>query len=244
MDQQVKEALQAAVAGYSIGKSGKLNNEFTLDGTDKVFYQQLENVFNTEAGFKAKMKGMDEVFDNHPEFANIREVCFDLLLINFFNSDAKNLEEDYLESQEWSKIEDETIDRGTELLNLFLYLQECEDEEIEPELSDYLKEFLLIEEEEFQEELEIYEDVIANQMLMESTYPEIARVASNLNDNAALKDEFYAMMSFFNETDPTQEELQEYIQHAGNKPFDTSVLFAILAYNYGINELPVNLSIN
>ncbi|SMO47444.1 hypothetical protein [Solitalea koreensis] len=241
MDQQVQQALEAAVAGYSIGKSGKLENEFTLDGTGKVFYQQLENVFNAEVGFKAKMNAMDEVFDGHPEFANLREVTFDLLLINFFNSDAKKLQEDYLESPEWMKIEDETIDRGTELLNLFLYLQECEDEEIEPELTDYLKEFLLIEEEEFQEELEIYEDVIANQMLMESTYPEIARVAASLNDNAALKDEFYPLMSFFNETDPTLEELQEYIQSANNKPFDTSVLFAILAYNYGIDELPVNI---
>src|SRR2546428_7859157 len=122
MDQQVQQALQAAVAGYSIGKSGKLDKEFTLDGTGKVFYQQLENVFNAEVGFKAKMKAMDEVFDSHPEFANLREVSFDLLLINFFNSDAKKLQEDYLESPEWMKIEDETIDRGTELLNLFLYL--------------------------------------------------------------------------------------------------------------------------
>ncbi|MNT10874.1 hypothetical protein D3C72_1457270 [compost metagenome] len=150
--------------------------------------------------------------------------------------------EDYLDSPEWMKIEDDTIDRGTEFLNLFLYLQECDLENIGPELADYLKEFLLIEEEEFQEELEIYEDVVANQMLVESTYTEIAKTAGGLDENSPLKDLFYVLMSFFNETEPDMQDLKDFVKNSDNKPFDTAALFAILVYNYNLEELPINLN--
>ncbi len=65
------------------------------------------------------------VFDENPKIEPLREVFFDLLLINFFSADVKKLEDDYLESAEWEQIEEKTLDRGTELLNLLLYLNEC-----------------------------------------------------------------------------------------------------------------------
>src|SRR5690606_41557779 len=83
-----------------------------------------------------------------------------MLIINFIAEDVQKLEEDYLESEEWEQIEEDTLDRGTELLNVFLYLKECADDEIEADLDDYLKEFLLVEEDEFQDEHRIYEKVI------------------------------------------------------------------------------------
>lgn len=242
MDKKVKQSLLAALAGYKIGQSGSLPASHKLEGSAKEFYDSIVKIFSDGEDFKKKMKAMDEAFDDNPEFAPLQEFFFDLLLINFFQSDATRLGEDYLDSPEWMKIEDDTIDRGTELLNLFLYLQECDLENIGPELSDYLKEFLLIEEEEFQEELEIYEDVVANQMLVESTYAEIAKTTDNLDDNSPLKDLFYVLMSFFNETEPDVQDLKDYIKHSGNKPFDTAALFAILVYNYNLEELPVNLN--
>ncbi|UKJ05767.1 hypothetical protein [Solitalea lacus] len=242
MDKKVQEALGAALAGYKIGQSGSLPANFELNGSVKGFYEALVKIFSSEENFKSKMKAMDDAFDENPEFAPLQEFFFDLLLINFFQSDATRLGEDYLESPEWVKIEDETIDRGTELLNLFLYLHECETENIEPELSDYLKEFLLIEEEEFQEELEIYEEVVANQMLVESTYGEIAKTANKLDETAPLKDLFYVLMSFFNETYPDAADLKEYLKQAENKPFDTAALFAILVYNNNLSELPVKIN--
>jgi hypothetical protein len=46
-----------------------------------------------------------------------------------------------------------------------LYINECHDEDIKPGLEDFLKEFLLVEEDEFQDEFHIYEDLISNQQL-------------------------------------------------------------------------------
>ncbi|POY37856.1 hypothetical protein C3K47_04815 [Solitalea longa] len=242
MDKKVQQALKAALAGYKIGQSGSIPATFSADDQSVSFYNTLVKIFSEGEDFNQKMKAMDEAFDDEPAFEPLREFFFDLLLINFFQSDATRLDDDYLESPEWLKIEDDTIDRGTELLNLFLYLHECDMENIGPELSDYLKEFLLIEEEEFQEELEIYEDVVAHQMLVESTYAEIAKTTEKLDETAPLKDLFYVLMSFFNETEPEIDDLEDYLKNASNKSFDTAALFAILVYNYSLSELPVKIN--
>src|SRR5258708_20859260 len=120
-----------------------------------------------------------------------------MLMINFFSADVKKLEDDYLETQEWEEIEEQTLERGTELLNLLLYLNECEDEDIEPELEDYLKEFLLVDEDEFQDEHRIYEPVIENQILMEIPLAEISPVAIALPEDSEIQEIFDPMMSFF-----------------------------------------------
>jgi hypothetical protein len=152
------------------------------------------------------------------------------MMINFFAEDAKKLDEDYLDSPEWEKIEDETIERGTELLNLLLYLKECEDEEIDPSLDDYLKEFLLVEEDEFQDEHRIYEDVIAHQVLMESNLEEIARVSQNLSDDSEIKDIFYPLMAFFYDTDPSAESLKKFKNLSVDPAFDAAILELILSF--------------
>src|SRR5690606_35695736 len=126
-----------------------------------AFEIALQLAFDKEAPFIERVQSLDEAFNDHQRFEELPEIYFDLLMVNFFAEDVKKLEEDYLDSPEWEAIEEEAIDRGTELLNMFLYLQECEDDVIDPSLDDYLKEFLLVEEDEFQDEYAIYEKVIA-----------------------------------------------------------------------------------
>jgi hypothetical protein len=136
-----------------------------------------------------------------------------------------------LETPEWEQIEEQTLDRGTELLNLLLYLNECEDEDIEPGLDDYLKEFLLVDEDEFQDEYRIYEPVIAHQVLMESPVEEINKVAAKLPEDSELKEIFYPMMCFFKNTIPTEQEKNNIAEKAVNKQFDMSVFSILEAFN-------------
>jgi hypothetical protein len=103
--------------------------------------EKFDTVFASDDDFMTKVDTLDAVFDEHPKLEELREAFFDLLMINFFSEDVKKLEDDYLETPEWEDIEEKTLDRGTELLNLLLYLNECEDENIDPELEDYLKSF-------------------------------------------------------------------------------------------------------
>ena len=220
MDTKVKNSLESLFNTFSA-----LEN---VSGQQAL--RQLQNIFDSDEDFMSKLMLMDKVFDDFPQLDAIREVTFDLLLINFFSEDTKKLDEDYLDSPEWEKIEDETIDRGTELLNLLLYLKECEDEEIEPSLEDYLKEFLLVEEDEFQDEHRIYEDVIANQILMESNLEEIARVSKSLDPESEIRDLFYPLMAFFYNTNPSAEDLKEFKNLSEDAPFDAAVLELIINF--------------
>ena len=171
-----------------------------------------------------KVAALDAVFDDNPPLESLRELFFDLLLINFFSEDVKKLDDDYLETKEWERIEEETLDRGTELLNTLLYLNECTDEDIEPGLDDYLKEFLLVDEDEFQDEHRIYEPVIINQILIESPVAEINRVAKTLEDDAEIKEIFYPLMCFFQNTSPSASDKAEIAKNAIDPGFDMAVI--------------------
>ncbi|GAA4908380.1 hypothetical protein [Mucilaginibacter defluvii] len=211
--QKVQSAIEAALKAFK-----------QYGGFDATALQgKFESVFAADEDFISKVDLLDGVFDDNPQLEPLREVFFDLLLINFFSADVKKLEEDYLDSPEWAKIEDETIDRGTELLNVLLYLNECADEEIEPGLEDYLKEFLLVDEDEFQDEHRIYEPIIANQILVEAPFDEIKKVAEKLPADSELKELFYPVMAFFQDVEPTADVKAAVAQSAPDAEFDVPV---------------------
>jgi len=220
IDPKVESAIEASLEAFS--KYGT----FVATPFMKVF----KEAFASDEDFLTKVDLLDEVFDDYPKLEELREVFFDLLMINFFSEDIKKLDEDYLDSEEWADIEEETIDRGTELLNMLLYLNECNDEAIVPELDDYLKEFLLVDEDEFQDEFSIYEPVIANQILMEGTVEEISAVAGTLDEESELRELFYPMMCFFFNTEPSEEEKNEIADNAVSREFDMAVLEILLSF--------------
>ncbi|NQD69753.1 hypothetical protein HP439_03330 [Sphingobacterium shayense] len=221
MDVKVKKALFGGINSYAQSEN--------IDAAEII--ADLTKAFEHEASFMEKVSLLDATFDDHQKFEELREVSFDLLMVNFFAEDVQKLEEDYLDSPEWEAIEEETIDRGTELLNIFLYLRECADDEVEPSLDDYLKEFLLIEEDEFQDEYAIYEQVIANQILVDSSYGEISKVATSLSYQDDLKELFYPLVSFFSELDPTEQQIAEFKAASINPSFDTAIYQIIVNFN-------------
>ncbi|ERJ58766.1 hypothetical protein [Sphingobacterium paucimobilis] len=221
MDIKVKNAVDAAVNTYA-----------RIEGIDsKEFLPALTGVYDLDLSFMEKVAQLDQVFDDHQRFEELREISFDLLMINFFAEDVQKLEEDYLDSEEWEQIEEDTIDRGTELLNVFLYLKECEDDEIKPSLEDYLKEFLLVEEDEFQDEYSIYEKVIANQILVESDYSEIAKVSRTVTEQEELFELFYPLVSFFFEPNPSGVQLKDFENSASNKAYETAIYQVIVNFS-------------
>lgn len=229
MDPNVEITLIAALKGFEAGKKSSYRGVIEYD---EAFFEKLVAVFELDVPFLQKAAALDRVIEDQEDAKVLQEVLFDLLMIHFFTTDVKRLDPDYLESSEWEKIEDQTLDRGTELLNVLLYLRECEEENIVPELGDFLKEFLLVEEEEFQDECAIYEDMIANQALMESSVAEIARIAEKVDKDSELRDLFYPVMVFFYEPEPADEDLKSAFKHSGNRPFDMAVLSMLCAlYN-------------
>ena len=214
IDPKIKTAIETALKAFA-----------EYNAIDAVsLRQEFFAVFSSDKDFLGKVDDLDKVFDDDSTLEVLREVFFDLLLINFFSEDVKKLEEDYLETKEWESIEEQTLDRGTELLNLLLYLNECEDEDIEPGLEDYLKEFLLVDEDEFQDEYRIYEPVIENQILIESPVSEISKAARQLPDDSEIKEIFYPMMCFFQNPEPDEDEWAEIAENAVTPDFDMAVI--------------------
>ena len=221
IDPQIQQSITAALQAYSAYEP--ISSEPIIDA--------LTEVFAADEDFLDKVNALDAVFDEYPQVASLREVFFDLLMINFFNADVNRLEENYLDTPEWEEIEEETLDRGTELLNLLLYLNECKDEEIEPSLEDYLQEFLLVDEDEFQDEHQIYEPLIANQILVESSPEEVKNVALRLSDDSEMKELFYPTMAFFQHTEPTDAETDAVAKNAVDPAFDMAVFSILTTFN-------------
>lgn len=221
MDNHVQVALIASLDKFAeVSKNDSVKLE-----------EALIEVFSKDLGFLEKVEEFDEVFDEHPAFDELREVFFDLLMINFFASDIKKLEEDYLETDEWADIEEETIERGTELLNLLLYINECHDEKITPELGDFLKEFLLVEEDEFQDEFHIYEDLISNQQLVESSVEDICSHAGMIDLSEEMEELFVPFMVFFHQPKTSVQVIKELEDYSANKEFDIAVYTLIANFN-------------
>lgn len=221
MDNHVKAALSASLEKFA-QISGKEHAQLK---------EQLLEVFNKDLGFLEKVEEFDAVFDEFPAFDELREVYFDLLMINFFSTDVKKLEEDYLDSEEWADIEEQTIDRGTELLNVLLYINECQDEKIKPVLGDFLKEFLLVEEDEFQDEFHIYENLISNQHLAESSIEEICKEAEKIELGEELEDLFVPFMAFFYQPKMSEPVITDLEKYSSNKEFDVAVYALIANFN-------------
>lgn len=224
MDNHVKAALNASLDKFA-----------AVSGKDVTKIEaSLVEVFDRDLGFLEKVKEFDKVFDNYPSFEELREVYFDLLMINFFSNDIKKLHEDYLDSEEWLRIEEETIDRGTELLNLMLYINECHDENIKPDLGDFLKEFLLVEDDEFQDEFYIYEEIISNQQLVESSVEAICNHAAVADLGEEMEDLFVPFMVFFHHPKSNEWIIKELEEFSANKEFDVAV-YSIIANFYAVN---------
>ncbi|PYF73861.1 hypothetical protein [Pedobacter nutrimenti] len=221
MDNKVEGALVASLSKFA-----------ALAGKDQAELQRsLIEVFNADLGFLEKVNAFDAAFDDYPAFDELREVFFDLLMINFFASDVKKLEEDYLDTEEWADIEEQTIDRGTELLNLLLYINECHDEKIKPELGDFLKEFLLVEEDEFQDEFHIYEDLISNQQLADSSIEDICSHAGMVDLGEEMEELFVPFMAFFYQPKANETVLNDLKKYSSNADFDVAVYTLITNFN-------------
>jgi hypothetical protein len=171
---------------------------FDQSEASKQVCKDCLNIFeNEEEEFLKRVKAIDELFAKHPELEAIHEFVFDLLLVKLLS--AENKPEEFFDSPEWDHIEDKTIDRGTELLNLFLYLSEAKEADVEISLDDFLNEFLLVDEDEFQDELRIYEPLIVNEDILEAELSSIKEIQQGLKDENPIKPLFLPLVLFFQE---------------------------------------------
>jgi len=98
-------------------------------------------------------------------------------------------------------------------------------------LGDFLKEFLLVEDDEFQDEFEIYEELISNQQLAESSVEEICKSVVKLNVSEEMQELFVPFMVFFLDVEGSATTTKELIQYSSNKSFDSATYILITTIN-------------
>lgn len=176
----VLSSLKALLETYAEGK----NLKNITDECGQIFVE-----LNS---FEDKLKALDALVPKNG-YGEIEEVVFDLMLVHFLSAFAHD--EEYFDSEEWIDIEEQTVERGTELLNVYLYINEANDADAEISIGDFLNEFLLTDMDEFQDEFKIYEPLIEND-LEEADFDDLTALKKTLNEESPIKDLFIPMVMF------------------------------------------------
>lgn len=232
---QVKQAIVGLFSGYVAGNEG-VNAERA-----EQLMLSLITLYNQADEFLDKVSQQDELFETFSEFAEVEEYCFDLLMINFFASDSRYLDEDFMESKEWADIEEKTLDRGTELLNIFLYLYEAQETDAEVSIEDFLNEFLLAEDELYQDEYFIYESLIVHQDLIDAGVADMLEVHKDISNND-IKDIFIPLLLFFNEDTDLEKVTKALNKKLTASALTVALLYSITAFYEGVQVLPKTLA--
>lgn len=200
--------------------------------------EKLGALYVSDEPFLKKIKQLDQLIEEFKLKEDAGELVFDVLLYNFFSEDSQRLGESFFDSKEWEQIEGSIMDRGTEMMNLMLYLSECNDSNIESSLDDYLDEYLTGEEDFDTEEFEVYEAIIKNrEAIVEGDLKTIVEIA-NKNSNSMLFDQLLPIMVFF-ETQSEVDEKFETIRLYGSNPSFQNPFLAVLLE---LNKIKVNLN--
>lgn len=163
------------------------------------FTAALQELLGTEGQGIAIFSKADAVMDAFPEFEDLREYLIDICVVRLL-TELEEEEDEAFETPEWLKIEEAAADRGTELLNALIYVKECNMAEADPDLEDFLYEFLLADDEDYQDELAIYEPFIKGLEIIDAPLKQLIQAGNNQRDNE-LRELFTPMMLFFRDAE-------------------------------------------
>jgi hypothetical protein len=178
-----------------------------------------------DENFLVRAKLIENWVASNESFEPLADVLFDLLLVHFLSAESHI--EDYFDSPEWEHIEQKTLDMGSEMLNLFLYIGEANENEVEIGLEDFLTEFLLVEEDEFQNEYRIYESLIVNQDLMDADLSSIRNLKDSVKEDTGLKEYFVPIVLFFQYLEDAS---QVETLSQGLDAFETSIYHSLISF--------------
>jgi hypothetical protein len=182
-------------------------------------------LFDEESDFLTRSQKLDSWLNLNPKMEELGDILFDLLMVQFLSAEVH--EEDYFDSDEWNEIENKTLDRGSEMLNLFLYISEAKEEEVEISLDDFLNEFLLVGEDEFQDEYRIYESLIVNEDILDADMDALREIQKSVKEETYLKEYFVSLVLFFQHV---EEGIPETDLNKSLSPFELAIFNTMLAY--------------
>ncbi|OYU94885.1 MAG: hypothetical protein CFE21_14490 [Bacteroidetes bacterium B1(2017)] len=180
---------------------------------------------NEQASFLDRNSELTEWLEKNESYSELADMLFDLLMVQFLSAELHS--EDYFDSPEWNDIENKTLDFGSEMLNLYLYLSEARETEVEITLEDFLNEFLLVGEDEFQDEYRIYESLIVNEEILDADLTEVREAKKTVKPETGLQEYFVSLVLFFQLVEGAIDlaDVQKDLT-----PFESAILNALLAF--------------
>ena len=185
--------------GSSHGQVIKKLSDLDGKGPDPDFPEALRHfqlLFLSEKPGMEQVAELDRLMDAFPYVALARDYLTDMLLLKLILDGTNRFGEDYLDSPQWEEIEDATLEFGSELLTLMIYLRDCNENEQAPDLDDFLVDFLLDSDEPYQDEYFIYEPFIKNQENLEASVSDLIQIKQSIKQEEII-DLFLPFMLFF-----------------------------------------------
>jgi hypothetical protein len=202
-----------------------------------VFMPVIQQAHALEEG----LRRWKEVVDGHAALKPYAEYLFDLFYISWLSwqEDAGN--EDWMDSDEWQRMEDKLAERGTEMLNMMMYLQEVRDTGIKANLDDFIEQYLGDDELDFQDDIEVYEEVIANRNWLDLPYHQMVAQAEAMEDDTAIPELFTPLFCFFKSPEKAQINLLATLSAGGNVKRNLPVVLCLLAFYKGLGGIDEQL---
>ncbi len=189
------------------------------------------------------IKALDHLVQEYNCLSDYKEYLFDLLYVAWLSHQEETGEEDWMDAPEWQRMEDKIAERGTEMLHLLMYLQEVRDSEMKATLDDFIEGYLTDDELEFQDDLEVYEELIANRDWLDLTYVEMVEKAEAIEEDTAIPEMFTPLFCFFKSPEKSQINLLATASAGGQVQRNLPVCLAILFFYKGISGISAPLLI-
>ncbi len=157
----------------------------------------------------------------------VKELSFDWLMAAYLAEEDKD--EDFFDSPEFEQIEARYENRGTELMNLMVYLDECRENDIHPSYHDFVHEFLITDDEDVHEDISLYEDFLGLEEVLEAPFEAFLPKLVQLSEQSALGSFLPVLASYFKNPLKGDKTLVSAILAGLKNPVEAGILGALLA---------------
>jgi len=158
------------------------------------------------------------------------DFLFDLLILHSFSAEDEG---EVGDDRAWDAFEDACMGKGTDLLQMVHYLDECIEDSVQPEMEDFIESFVVSPDLEDQDNLLAYEEVLESRDLVEAPLQEMIQECRLLAVESAVEPIFTGLFCFLRQGPSAQ----EFLETLWNFPDDLSdvlpMLCCVQAYFYG-----------
>lgn len=200
-------------------------------------FQAYQDLLVSEEELGQRLKALDQLVAANTALAAYKEYFFDLLYVAWLSAQQEVGNEDWMDTPEWQQMEDKLAERGTEMLSMLMYLQEVRDSGLKATLDDFIDGYLGDDELEFQDDLEVYEEVITNREWLDLTYVEMVQYAEAMEEETAIPELFTPLFCFFKSPEKVQINILATLGAGGNLKRNLPVTICMLFFYKGTESI-------